>query len=67
MKLGNEHQPVSFSITQLKFRSECYEKDQKTKSTFTPSISMHNWNKNFVVRQQRRKQRPISHEHFGLP
>lgn len=55
MKLGSEHQPVSFSITQLKFRSECYEKDQKTKYTFTPSISMHNWNKNFVVRQQRRK------------
>ncbi len=40
---------------------------EKGQSTFVPSISMHSWNKNFVVRQQRPKQRPTSHQHFGLP
>jgi hypothetical protein len=40
----------------------------KAKSVITPSVSLQNWNKNFIVRQQRKKTRAVhnGNEHFGL-
>lgn len=57
--------PTKLAITQLNFKSETYERQTgHPRMTIVPSLSLHNWNKNFVLRTHlKRKTKAESNKH----